>query len=186
MSVRTAIRPRSIRLLAAVVIAVLTSGLIHTPAAHASVSYGYISGASTVTDDFGDEGTLKRGGSYAYTNATALWQWILYAEGLISKSGIDCQFGPGTETATKQFQSRYGLSADGVVGLNTWKTADNRLSLTDSSYPEADVVTYTGKNGGKAVFNRAKAGESYYSFRVDPYNWAGAAYFAASRYCGGF
>ncbi len=33
---------------------------------------------------------------------------------------IDGAFGSGTETAVKNFQSKNGLSADGVVGSNTW------------------------------------------------------------------
>jgi peptidoglycan hydrolase-like protein with peptidoglycan-binding domain len=38
----------------------------------------------------------------------------------INPSGIDGTFGSGTETAVKKFQTKYNLSADGIVGDTTW------------------------------------------------------------------
>lgn len=32
----------------------------------------------------------------------------------------DGDFGSGTETALKKFQTKYGLGADGVAGKGTW------------------------------------------------------------------
>ncbi|MCM0675076.1 peptidoglycan-binding protein [Micromonospora phytophila] len=186
------IRQKSWRFLAAGVATLLTAALLSPAPAQAgeavgdvgplSVSQGYIAGSSTVTDDFGDEGTLRRGNSYAYTTAVALWQSILYAEGYISESGIDCSFGSGTEAATKKFQTRYGLGADGVVGTNTWSRADNRLSLVPGDSTQ-DLVYYTALDGTQVPFLRDKSGGIYW-VRVSPYKWASAAYFKADSTCG--
>ncbi|MBL4937729.1 peptidoglycan-binding protein [Clostridium sp. YIM B02515] len=47
-------------------------------------------------------------------------QYGLYKVGYLSWSSIDGYFGPTTKQAVINFQSRNGLSADGVVGYNTW------------------------------------------------------------------
>ncbi|MET8076868.1 serine/threonine-protein kinase [Streptomyces sp. NPDC005303] len=38
----------------------------------------------------------------------------------VGSTGVDGQFGSGTETAVQAFQNQRGLSADGVVGHDTW------------------------------------------------------------------
>ena len=35
-------------------------------------------------------------------------------------AGADGDFGSGTETALKKFQTKYGLGADGIAGKGTW------------------------------------------------------------------
>ena len=47
-------------------------------------------------------------------------QWHLQRKGYnIGASGIDGQYGSGTQAAVKQFQRDHGLTADGVVGEKT-------------------------------------------------------------------
>lgn len=63
--------------------------------------------------------TLKRGnkGKHVKTLQTEL-QRLGYDLG---SYGIDGDFGKATEAAVKQFQSDYGLTADGIVGEKTWE-----------------------------------------------------------------
>ncbi|MFJ2631967.1 GH25 family lysozyme [Streptomyces sp. NPDC087422] len=46
-------------------------------------------------------------------------QYLLNAHG--SSLAVDGAFGAGTNTAVRSFQSAHGLTADGVVGPNTWQ-----------------------------------------------------------------
>lgn len=125
--------------------ALLGGGAALAPsAASASVSQGYVYGANTVTDDFGDEGPLDSS-SHRHSNATALWQLILWADGLYT-AGIDCDYGPATTAATKAWQDTFGsasddgyLVEDGSAGPKTMGTADQWLVAGSS-----DVVTYIG------------------------------------------
>ena len=50
------------------------------------------------------------------------WQNFLRGEE-IYLGAIDDDFGQKTHEATIKFQSKYGLTADGVVGQNTYKKA---------------------------------------------------------------
>lgn len=65
-------------------------------------------------------------------------------EGLI-KLGYDCgaagadgKFGAATETAVKAFQTKYGLTVDGICGENTWVKLNTLLGTEDDQ--EADSV----------------------------------------------
>ena len=63
--------------------------------------------------------TLKQGAS---GNITRLLQEKLIALGYNCGScGADGKFGADTKNAVMAFQKKYGLSADGVVGQNTWR-----------------------------------------------------------------
>ncbi len=58
-------------------------------------------------------------GSSGYQVKSA--QAILEANGYSCGSyGADGDFGSGTESAVKKFQKAKGLSADGIIGTDTW------------------------------------------------------------------
>ena len=61
--------------------------------------------------------TLKKG---AQGNITKLLQEKLVKLGY-STNGVDGIFGSGTYSAVRDFQKTRGLSADGIVGQNTWR-----------------------------------------------------------------
>ena len=61
--------------------------------------------------------TLKKGAS---GNITKLLQEKLVKLGY-STNGVDGIFGSGTYTAVREFQKTRGITADGIVGQNTWR-----------------------------------------------------------------
>ena len=61
--------------------------------------------------------TLKKG---AQGNITKLLQEKLVKLGY-NTNGVDGIFGSGTYSAVREFQKTRGLSADGIVGQNTWR-----------------------------------------------------------------
>lgn len=63
------------------------------------------------TEDYNMK-TIKKGSK---GNAVKVWQVIIGA-------AADGNFGSGTERMTKTWQSNHGLTADGIVGKNSWKT----------------------------------------------------------------
>ena len=62
------------------------------------------------TEDYNMK-TIKKGSK---GNAVKVWQIIIDA-------AADGNFGSGTESATKTWQSNHGLAADGIVGKMSWK-----------------------------------------------------------------
>lgn len=122
--------------------------------ANASVNQGYISGFDTVTDDWGDEGELARN-TFPNSNASGLWQLVLYADGYLGAGEVDCEFGPRTEAATKRWQGDRQLRADGRVGVNTFSRADNNLRITADPL----IVEYDGSYA--SVYFRREQGVYY-------------------------
>ena len=100
--------------------------------------------ASTWTDEV-KEFCLTQSGNYYTGNYYAI-QRFLYLRGNGTKAAlggdsddVDGVFGPKTTAAVKIYQSNKGLSADGIVGPNTWKN----LYYDTTEYPG----TYTYQMG---------------------------------------
>lgn len=130
-------RKRAVAMVTAALLGAGTLGLAVAPTASAA-SYHGIDGNGVVSDDLQDEENLGVD-DYADSNATALWQSVLYADGAkwqdedgdwhnYSKSQIDGSFGPQTESATQWWQEHYGLTDnDGVVTDQSWEFAQQWL-----------------------------------------------------------
>ena len=92
MSLRTRFKPAAC-IVGAVAAATLALGT--TPAAASGTYSGlaYVYGADSYTDDWGNEGILSTG-TNTNSNATCLWQKILWADGFLdSAADIDGKFG---------------------------------------------------------------------------------------------
>lgn len=63
--------------------------------------------------------TLQYGSQGAIV--TLLQERLYYYFGMSLSGGIDGSFGDGTKSTVISFQKNHGLSADGIVGQNTWR-----------------------------------------------------------------
>jgi len=122
--VRTAKKTRLTVALIATLTAFMVGGATATPAT-ASNSYNgsaYVNGAGDSWVDWWDEGVLSTTQN-TRSNATCLWQKVLWAEGELAWDQIDGVFGPDTEAATVRLQKRWELPYDGKVGKETFGRA---------------------------------------------------------------
>ena len=71
-----------------------------------------------------------------------------------SPNGFDGEFGNGTLTAVKKFQSKYGLVNDGIVGDVTWNTLKNEIATIQAQLNKkgCSVGTVDGI-AGPATYN---------------------------------
>ncbi|ROO89180.1 putative peptidoglycan binding protein [Actinocorallia herbida] len=123
--------------------------------AERSTSSLFVDGANASGDDWGDEATLCNGCAYSTSNYTWLWQKVVAADGI--SIGIDCSFGPATATATRAWQSKWGLGVDGIVGAQTRNAADDGLWLNT----QVDVV-YVGSSS--FVYFQRLTSNAYYNY----------------------
>ncbi|MFC4506091.1 MULTISPECIES: peptidoglycan-binding domain-containing protein [Streptomyces] len=150
--------------LAACTIGLLTAATLalSTSPASASGTYSglaYVYGAGIFQDDWGNEGIVSTSVNTS-SNATCLWQKVLWASGLLSSSEIDGVFGNATVTATKKWQEREGVvPADGVAGTDTWYNAG--IYLIDSDDADTAVDKFAGS---KYAANVSRDSEGRYNF----------------------
>ncbi|MEV0438089.1 peptidoglycan-binding protein [Streptomyces spectabilis] len=137
-------RPRQPRrLLAAAVAAAAGAGLAlagTAPLATAAAAPRVIDGSGYAYNDWGEEGTLSIDSHSTVSDATALWQTVLYADGAkwrdadgelhtFGKADITGRFEERTESATYWWQRHEDLEeVNGVVDKETFGAADNSLS----------------------------------------------------------
>ena len=151
------------------------------PLAAASAPH-VVDGSGAAYNDWGDEGTLSVN-SHSKSNATRLWQSVLYADGAKWKDSsgtlhtftawdIDGVFGWKTRSATKYWQAQEDLEdVDGIVGKETFGQADGFLDG-----PAGDGgVTYAGL-AHEVDFKRLDG--DYYvrigsKWKVAAYDWRG-------------
>jgi len=155
-----------------------------------STSSLVVNGTGVTGDDLNDEATLSNNGSYWNSNYTALWQGMLFSESLMTRSDVDCQFGPHTATETSAYQARYSAVSEAVFGqplpqTGKFDAATRRLAayyIVQVSAPGdgSTYVEYIGINGGFIQIHRQTSALSY---RYDVNLWAewhGAWYTSAS------
>ncbi|MGW0840347.1 peptidoglycan-binding domain-containing protein [Streptomyces sp. NPDC002787] len=145
--------PHRTRLLLAAVAVTASAGLALGATAPLAAASGphVVDGSGAAYNDWGDEGTLSVK-KHSKSNATRLWQSVLYADGAkwedssgnqhtFTASDIDGIFGWKTRSATEYWQAEEELEdVDGVVGKETFGQADGFLDG-----PNGDgTVTYSG------------------------------------------
>ncbi|GIG67018.1 peptidoglycan-binding domain-containing protein [Phytomonospora endophytica] len=142
-----------------------------------------------LSDDWKDEGVVDRN-TRAYSAATGLWQAVLWADGAIERDGtrydesdIDCEFGPNTQAATRNWQSvTGGLAVDGSAGPLTWGRADDNLSLEVIFDDGAWLVRYYGRYAGRSFQlliepnNGTSVANAYYTWA-----WGGTYFYYGSK-----
>ncbi|MEV6259682.1 Tat pathway signal protein [Streptomyces sp. NPDC051784] len=167
----------------------LTLGVCASPAS-AHTSDGWVRGYGDFSDDWNDEGVLSRS-SYATSNATCLWQKILWAENArypgsdtseaFTKEQIDGVFGNITAMSTNGVQTRWNLGRDGTVGGATFGRAAKNLSYVSGSTAAGKglALQYNGKGH---TFSVMRDTEGKYRFLDRQGDWRQAGY--GYRSCG--
>jgi Putative peptidoglycan binding domain len=104
-------------------------------------------------------------------NQVGMWQTILWADHLVTgldkcgSSGVDGYFGSVTKSATKSWQSWYGLTSDGIVGDNTWSKARGFV-VFDYTFGEVGnkVYHYVGYNHNPRYIRVTNATPDWWQF----------------------
>ncbi|MEV6109165.1 peptidoglycan-binding protein [Streptomyces sp. NPDC051940] len=161
------------------VVAALTATIlaVGTSPAAASGTYSgraYVYGAGLYVDDWDNEGVVDRD-TNRVSNATCLWQKVLWADGFLPLSGVDGVFGDGTYNATRAWQrAQTGLADDGSAGKASWHVAGFSVWLYGS---DAAGATMTGQyRGDYAYFDIKRDTDGNYQFIDGDGAWRKAGY----------
>ena len=126
------------------------SGTVKKEKLSAKVTHWAIPRGLSGTVPTTDKPTIRRGSSGEYVT---LAQTLLIQRGYdLAPYGADGKFGAKTEDAVKAFQRKNGLTADGIIGRNTWAALDSEketmytvtISHVSKSVADKIVSTYGG------------------------------------------
>ncbi|MFD5080877.1 peptidoglycan-binding protein [Streptomyces sp. NPDC058371] len=123
-------------------------GFAATGTAQASEDSGFVDGTGGTHNDWSDEGTLQRGDE---SNAVALWQTVLVADGAkwktsggalraFTEDDIDGDFNGRTASATRFWQQQNDVRVTGKADRRSFSVADNNLGTVG----RRGTVTYDG------------------------------------------
>ncbi|MHC1694310.1 MAG: peptidoglycan-binding protein [Eubacteriales bacterium] len=105
--------------------------------------------------------TVRRGSG---GNAVKALQTLLrdkYSAG----TAVDGVFGSGTESAVKAFQSKTGLTSDGIVGPATWRKLYAPSPFTLGQYSQLTEQSSSGATAKIIAFAKSKLGSTaYYNY----------------------
>jgi hypothetical protein len=96
--------------------------------------------------------------SHNHNNVVAMWQTILWADGYLYWSDIDCWFGQDTWNATKRWKLQYpneGLGDNGEAGHGAFRVAAEERLFPGGHGPDGSMhLFYSGKAGRTINFWR--------------------------------
>ncbi|MGX5209921.1 peptidoglycan-binding domain-containing protein [Streptomyces violaceus] len=148
----------------------------------AKTSDGWVRGYDKYQDDWDDEGVLSERSDYKTSNATCMWQRILWAEGVywdvdsrFSESDITGEFGAKTGQGTSGLQQRWDLTHDRTVGNATFGRAADNLKKTGGSTGRGETL-YLKYYGGRYNISFKRNTEGKYLFRDQNGDWRQAGY----------
>ena len=126
------------------------SGTVKKEKLSAKVTHWAIPRGLSGTVPTTDKPTIRRGSSGEYVT---LAQTLLIQRGYdLAPYGADGKFGAKTETAVKAFQRKNGLTADGIIGRNTWAALEEgqkeMYTVTISHISKAVAESLVNQYGG--------------------------------------
>ena len=136
-----------------IVLVVLTLALVASSATPAL--------ADNAAGSWSDNHQLCNGCSVQRGNIVGMWQAMMWSSLIGNNCGdfVDGIWGPNTRSKTITWQSNHGLTADGVVGPQTWSRAQSYLRRTGDDgeftyydYPGARFTLKLGRLNSNGVW----------------------------------